>query len=127
MATGEPGRVLVVDDDVGMREGIEALLGAAGIDCAAYDSAEALLDAGVAETSICVISDLKLPAMSGLELLARLRKRGPRPPVILITAHDAEAVRLEAYRLGACAYLAKPFSGAALLHAIEAVSIPPQA
>jgi len=123
MPMGERGKVLVVDDDVGMREAIETLLGAAGIDCAVYCSAEALLDAGTADASVCVISDLKLPAMSGFDLLGQLRARGAQPPVILITAHDSPSVRLEAQRLGAAAYLAKPFAGSALLAAIDSVTM----
>ena len=123
MPMGERGKVLVVDDDVGMREAIETLLGAAGIDCAVYGSAEALLDAGIADGAVCVISDLKLPAMSGFDLLGQLRARGAQPPVILITAHDSPSVRLEAQRLGAAAYLAKPFAGRALLAAIDSVTM----
>ena len=73
---------------------------------------------------MCIISDLKLPAMSGFELLTALRARGARPPVIVITAHDAPGVRSEAERLGAAAYLAKPFAGSALLAAIESVAGP---
>jgi len=119
MALHIVGRVLVAEDDDGMREAIETLLEAAGIDCAAYPSAEALLAGGAVDASVCVISDLKLPAMSGLDLLASLRARGPRPAVVLITAHDSPSTRAQAGRLGAAAYLAKPFSGGALLAAIE--------
>ena len=112
----------MVEDDESMREAIEHLLDAAGIEYAAYGSAEALLAEGDVDASACVISDLKLPAMSGLELLAALRARGLTPPVILITAHDSPAVQSEALRLGAAAYLAKPFAGNALLAAIEDVT-----
>jgi len=119
MAMGAGRSVLVVDDDEGMREAIESLLAAAGFETAMYASAEALLAGGAIEGAVCVISDLKLPAMSGFELLAELRTRGNPPPVIVITAHDAPGVRKEAVRLGAAAYLAKPFPGSALLAAIE--------
>jgi FixJ family two-component response regulator len=122
MAVYAGGRILVVEDDDGMREAIEALLGAASIESASYGSAEALLAGGAVEAAACVISDLKLPGMSGFELLAALRARGPAPPVIMITAHDAPGVRREAERLGAAAYLAKPFAGNALLAAIESVT-----
>jgi two-component system response regulator FixJ len=119
MAMGAGRRVLVVDDDEGMREAIESLLDAAGFETATYASAEALLAGGAVEGATCVISDLKLPSMSGLELLTELRARGAGPPVIVITAHDAPGVCNEAVRLGAAAYLAKPFLGSALLAAIE--------
>jgi two-component system response regulator FixJ len=120
MATGSRGRVLVVEDDDSMREAIESLLDAAVVDSVMYASAEALLaDGGSACAAACVVSDLKLPGMSGLELLRELRSRGTRPPVILITGHDSEAFRAEAARQGAVAYLAKPFLGSALLAAIS--------
>jgi FixJ family two-component response regulator len=122
MAMGSGRRVLVVEDDEGMREAIETLLGAAGFVTTAYGSAEALLTGDTIEDALCVISDIKLPAMSGLELLTELRARGPRPPLILITAHDAPSVYDDAVRRGAAAYFAKPFLGTALLAAIESVA-----
>ena len=76
-----PRRVLVVEDDESMREALERLLGVAGFEPVAYASAEALLAAGLAEDAACVVSDLRLPAMSGLELLAALRARGWRAPL----------------------------------------------
>jgi len=122
IAMGSDRKILVVDDDEGMREAIESLLDEAGFETTVYASAEALLAADGVESATCVISDLKLPLMSGLELLTALRARGPRPPVIVITAHDAPGVCNEAMRLGAAAYLAKPFLGNALLSAIEVVA-----
>lgn len=122
MATGSLGRVLVVEDDDSMREAIETLLGAAGIESAMYTSAEALLADGAGAGATCIVSDLKLPGMSGFELLAELRTRGGCAPVILITAHDSAALRAEAKRRGVAAYLAKPFLGSALLAAIEDAS-----
>jgi two-component system response regulator FixJ len=124
MAMDEGGLVLVVEDDDGMREAIESLLDAAGISNTAYASAEALLAGGAIDRASCVVSDIKLPAMSGLELLGALRARGGQPPVIVITAHDVPGLRLEAQRLGAAAFLAKPFVGNALLTAIENVTGP---
>jgi two-component system response regulator FixJ len=114
------GMVLVVEDDDSMREAIERLLSAGGFECTAYASADALLAHGVDEDSVCVISDLRLPGMSGLELLTALRERGMSMPFILITAHDAPPLRVAAMRWGAAAYLAKPFRGAALLDAVRA-------
>lgn len=119
MALHSMGKVLVVEDDDSMREAIETLLEAAGIETMLYASAEALLAGGAGAGSACIVSDFKLPGMSGLELLAELRLRGGWPPVILITAHDSAALRVDAKRRGAAAYLAKPFLGSALLDAIH--------
>jgi FixJ family two-component response regulator len=119
---GSGRMVLVVEDDLGMREALESLLHAAGFESAAYATAEDLLSADRIEQAVCVISDIRLPAMSGLDLLDEIRVRGGWPPVIVITAHDTPGVRDEAERHGAAAYLAKPFLGRALLDAIEGLS-----
>ena len=116
--------VLVAEDDDSMREAIERLLNAAGFQCEAHASAEALLASGSGRAAACVVSDLKLPGKSGLELLAEIRSRGGWPPLILITAFDVPGQREEAQRRGAVAYLIKPFSGTALLAAVRAVVEP---
>ena len=114
--------VLVVEDDDGMREALQTLLGAAGFGNASYPSAEAMLAEGTQEGTLCVITDINLPAMSGLGLLTELRKRGSQLPVIVITAFESPAARREAERLGAVAYLPKPFLSRALLTALESIS-----
>ena len=119
MVVSHVGTVLVVEDDDSMREAIERLLSAAGIECVAFASADALLARDVVQESVCVISDLKLPGMSGLELLGVLHERNPSTPFILITAHDEPGLRERAMGSGATAYLAKPFRGTALLDAIK--------
>lgn len=113
------GVVLVVEDDDSMRQAIQRLLNAAGWKTVAYASAEALLAEGPIAKAACIVSDFKLPAMSGLELLTELRTRGQGPAVIVVTAHDASQVRLEALRRGASGYLSKPFLGKDLLDAID--------
>jgi two-component system response regulator FixJ len=120
VVVGPGGTVLVVEDDDSMRESIKRLLETAGFGCTAYASADALLARGVDADSVCVISDLRLPGMSGLELLAALHERSLTTPFILITAHDAPGLRETAMRCGATAYLAKPFRGTALLKAVRA-------
>jgi two-component system response regulator FixJ len=112
-------KVLVVEDDDSMRQAIERLLNVASFTTAVYRSAEELLAAGPVEGDACVVSDLKLPGMSGLELLAALHARGWRRPMILITAHDSPAVRKDATQSGVAAYLAKPFLGTALVAAVK--------
>jgi len=120
MAVGAGGTVLVVEDDDSMRAAIERLLNAAGFGSAVYASADALLAHGVDADSACVISDLKLPGTSGLELLAMLRELKISLPFILITAHDAPGLREKALSCGAAAYLPKPFRGTKLLDAVRA-------
>lgn len=115
-------KILVVEDDDSLQPAIERLLNAAGWRTVAYASAEALLANPTPEDVACVICDLKLPAMSGFDLLAEWRAPGGRPPLILITAHDAPGMDKEAMRRGAAAYLAKPFRGTALLEVINAVT-----
>jgi FixJ family two-component response regulator len=122
MAMGSGRRILVVEDDHGMREAIETLLDAAGFATTSYASAETLLAGCELGDALCIVSDIKLPMMSGIELLTELRARGAKLPVIVITAHDAPHVRQEALRRGAAAYLGKPFAGDALLAAIEGVA-----
>jgi FixJ family two-component response regulator len=114
-----PRRVLVVEDDGNMRAALERLLTAAGLDCKTYGSAEDMLADGEGVSAGCVISDQRLPAMSGLDLLSTLRLRGVSLPLIMITAFDKPGQRDEAVRRGASAYLLKPFSGAALIAAVK--------
>lgn len=125
--TGPAAKILVVEDDAGMRLAIERLLDVGGFMCAAYESADALLAHGVDGDSACVISDLRMPGMSGLELLAALREQQILLPFILITAHDGPGLRQKAISSGAIAYLPKPFRGTALLDAVRcAIEPPPQ-
>jgi FixJ family two-component response regulator len=113
--------VLVVEDDESMRAAMDRLLGVAGFAHGMYESAELLLADELAGEAVCVVSDLRLPGLSGLELLAEMRARGSRVPLILITAHDAPGLREDAIRRGAAAYLVKPFNGTALLDALNTV------
>lgn len=116
-----PGRmVVVVEDDESMREALERLLRAGGFDCASYTKADSLLAGGVDDHAVCVVSDFRLPGMTGLDLLAVLRERGIALPFILITGHDTPGMRQEALRRGASAYLAKPFRGTVLLQTVSA-------
>ena len=118
-------KVLIIEDDDSLRPALERLLHIAGFQVATYASAEALLaEDAAAEGAACVVSDLKLPALSGFDVLTEMRARDSCPPSILITAYDAPGLREEAARRGAAAYLSKPFRGAALLETIEAVIEP---
>lgn len=113
--------VLVVDDDEGMREAIHDLLNVTGFNSATYASAEELIADGSIDEAFCLISDFKLPAMSGLELLSELRHRDIQLPAIVITGRDTPGLSEEAALRGAAAYLLKPFSRRALLTVLESL------
>ena len=120
--TGDPNVILVVEDDDSMREAIATLLSLSGYRTLLFASAEAMLAEDAMERPLCVVSDLNLPAMSGLDLLIELRRRSWPTPVIIITAFDSPSTRQEAMRRGAAAYMAKPFPSTALLTAIHKIS-----
>jgi two-component system response regulator FixJ len=115
------GKVLVIDDDDSTLRALQRLLETAGLPSTGYESAEQVLASDAYDDAACVVSDQRLPGMSGLELLAALRARNVTSPFILITANDSPRVRAEAGARGAT-YLAKPFLGAELLDAIEAAT-----
>ena len=101
-----------------MRHAIERILHTAGHNAQWYESAEAVVDMEAVMTADCLILDIELPGMSGLELYRTLTRSGLTTPAIFVTAHDGKNMRDEAERLGAANYLTKPFSGRALLTAI---------
>lgn len=111
--------VVVVEDDDGMRKALDRLLRAAGYQPLLFSSAEALLGTDAADGAECLVLDIHLPGLSGLELQRRLTASGHESPVIFITAQDDDAAREEARQLHCLAYFRKPFEGAALLEAIR--------
>lgn len=111
--------VIVVEDDTGMRAALTRLLEIAGCNVASFASAEDCLASGTAAGADCVVCDVHLPGDSGFELHQRLAQAGAAAPVIFITAHDSAVARDRALRLGAAAYLAKPFEGRALVDAVK--------
>ncbi len=114
--------VAVVDDDGSVRTALLGLLKSAGIPARAYSSAEEFLRSRVEPETSCLVVDLRMPGMSGLELQAHLGARSAGIPVIFITAHgDAEA-RARAMRAGAIRFLQKPFDDEELLEGIRAAT-----
>jgi FixJ family two-component response regulator len=111
--------VAVIDDDPAMRKAIERLLGAKGFDVEAFASAEAFLAGAAASEATCLVLDIHLGGMSGIELRRRLAESGSRLPVVFITALDDEATRKEAMEAGCVAFLRKPFLSHLLIDAIE--------
>ena len=116
--------IAVVEDDAGMRRALERLLRVAGFQPLLFASAEAFLGEQAAQSAACLVLDIHLPGLSGLELRRRLTASGNEQPVIFITAEEDDSMRQEALHLDCSAYLRKPFEGAALLAAIREVLSP---
>ena len=115
----EPNLVVVVDDEEAVRRAVSRLLRAAGLTVESFASAEDLLKSGQVNATGCLIADIRMPGMSGLDLLAELNARHCPVPAILITAHGDENLRLQAMRLGAVKFLAKPIDGETLLASVH--------
>lgn len=112
--------IVVVEDDLSMRQAMQRMLQAAGYAVRPYESAEALLAIGLdqARQCDCLVLDFRMPGISGLELFRTLSLSGLCPPCILITAQDAPGLRKLAIGAGVRDYLLKPFTGTALLKTI---------
>jgi FixJ family two-component response regulator len=113
----QPTVVIVVDDDAGFLKGVTRLLALNGVEARTFASAEALLDSGSEQTATCLLLDIHLCGISGIELQRRLAA-GSKCPVIFVTANDDEATRNEAVDAGCIAHLRKPFARHVLLDAI---------
>jgi FixJ family two-component response regulator len=114
--------VSIIDDDESVRVATSSLVRSLGWDARLYACAEAFLASGPADDVACIISDVQMPGMSGLEMVRRLIERGIAPPVIFITAFASDAVRRQAQGLGAKCVLAKPVDGAAIARCLEALA-----
>src|ERR1700685_2827178 len=112
--------VVVVDDDDSMRSAVQDLLEAVGLPATGFASAEEFLKSGKQHETACLITDIRMPGMSGLDLQAKLNAERCRIPIIFITAHGDEKMRLQARREGALEFLAKPFADVVLLDSVRA-------
>jgi FixJ family two-component response regulator len=120
MATnGKTKLVAIVDDDDLMRSAVQGLLKAVGRSAQTFSSAEEFLQSGQHRQTACLIADIRMPGMSGLELQSRLNAEQCRIPTIFITAHGDAKMRLRALRAGAVEFLAKPFDDEALLESVR--------
>jgi FixJ family two-component response regulator len=111
--------ISVIDDDESVRESLRGLFRSTGFGVETFAHAEEFLESDRLRTTDCIIADIRMPGMSGLELQRRLKQSEPRVPVILITGHGDEEMRARALESGAAGYLLKPFGEYALLHAVE--------
>jgi FixJ family two-component response regulator len=110
--------VVVVDDDDSFARALGRLLRASGFEVQTYSSGEAFLASTALPPPDCLVLDIQLGGMSGVELQQRLHQQGDRTPIIFVTAHDEPEVRDEAERAGCIAYLRKPVVSHALLEAL---------
>ena len=112
--------VAIVDDDDLMRGALQGLLKSVGLPAEAFASAEEFLKSCQRRQARCLIADIRMPGMSGLELQAQLNAEHCRIPIIFITAHGDEKMRMQALRAGAVEFMAKPFDDEALLESVRA-------
>jgi FixJ family two-component response regulator len=112
--------VAIVDDDDLMRGALQGLFKAVGLPARAFVSAEEFLSSGQYRETACLIADIRMPGMSGLELQAKLNAEHCRIPTIFITAHGDAKMRMQALRAGAVEFMAKPFDDEVLLESVRA-------
>jgi len=114
-----PPQIYIVDDDASVRRAMERLIRSAGMEVQAFASAQEFLDFEYSNQNACMIVDIKLQGMSGLELQKELRTRGSDLPIIFITGFDSPEIREQAKKAGAAGYFRKPLDGQALLDTIQ--------
>ena len=120
MATQANGKIVaVIDDDESCRTALTEMMRSAGLSALAFPSAEDFLKSGQQQQTGCLIADIRMPGMSGLELQTKLNADHCRIPTIFITAHGDEKMRMQALRAGAVEFLAKPFDDEALLETVR--------
>jgi FixJ family two-component response regulator len=111
--------IAIVDDDASVREATMSLMRALGFLAEAFACAEDFLDSGRVQRTTCLIADVRMPGMSGLDLYRRLVASGRPIPTVLITAHSDDEVRARALKVGILCYLTKPFREEDLLGCIR--------
>lgn len=116
--------VCVVDDDESVRESLPDLLKEFGFSARAFSSAQEFLSSEVVENTKCLILDILMPGMSGLDLQRELERRGQDIPTVFMSGQWDEATQAQASKQGAVKFLCKPFSDAALLDAVNAALRP---
>lgn len=112
--------VAIVEDDELMQEAVQGLLKQAGFPAQAFACAEHFLDSDAKHLCSCLIADIRMPGLSGLELQAKLNAERIPIPIIFITAHGDERLRTQAVRSGAVGFLTKPFDDDELLQTVRA-------
>lgn len=116
-------KVYLVDDDAAVRDALSFLLRSRGVDAVGFESAEAFLAAFRPELRGCVLTDVRMGAMSGLELFSRLKEAGSQLPCIILTGHGDVPMAVEALKIGARDFIEKPFDGNLLVDKLIAAMI----
>jgi two-component system response regulator FixJ len=111
--------IYVIDDDDAVRQSLEFMLKAAGIKARSFESAKAFMAVLPEISSGCVVTDVRMPDITGIDLLRHLKKSNPDLPVIVITGHGDISLAVEAMKIGATDFLEKPFDGQQLLTAVR--------
>ena len=112
--------VAIVDDDESVQSALQDLIESDGLSTLCFGSAEQFLDSGARHQAACLIADIRMPGISGLELQAKLKAERCRIPIIFITAHGDAGMRIQAMRGGAVEFLSKPFDDTVLLEIVHA-------
>ena len=112
--------IAIVDDDRSVQTALQDLIESEGLSTLCFGSAEQFLDSGAQYKAACLIADIRMPGMSGLELQTKLNAERCRIPIIFITAHGDAKMWTQAMRRGAVKFLAKPFDDTVLLEAVHA-------
>ncbi len=120
MSVAEAPLISIVDDDALARDGIREVIESLGYKAVTFTSAEHFLMSGLIAKTTCLITDLQMPGLNGLELQEALRSQGYQTPVILITAYPNEQHRKRALDNGAVGFLSKPFNEEALIEHLTA-------
>jgi FixJ family two-component response regulator len=111
--------IAIIDDDAAMRDSLRDLMEAAGLVARCFESAEEFLESDLHHQAACLITDILMPKMSGLQLQARLKEEECDIPIIFITAYGDARMRIQAMREGAVEFLAKPFDHQLLLKTVR--------
>jgi FixJ family two-component response regulator len=114
------GFIAIVDDDRSVQIALQDLIESEGLSTLCFGSAEQFLDSGAQHKAACLVADVRMPGMSGLELQTKLKAERCHIPIIFITAHGDTKMQIQAVRDGAVKFLAKPFDNTVLLEAIHA-------
>lgn len=114
-----PPMITIIDDDESVRIATESLVRSLGFSARTFASAEDFLNSTLVGETACVITDVQMPGMSGVELQSHLRSKGDATPLIFITAFPEERIRRQVDAAGAVGFLAKPFDGHAMVECID--------